>query len=43
MRNRVDCKKDNLCDNCDELVNKKKEFSASLNEMKRQFLLMNFS
>ena len=36
LRNCTDCKKDVLCDNCDELVNQKKEFSANLNEMKRQ-------
>ena len=36
MKNCSDCKKDNLCENCDKLVNQKKEFSANLNELKRQ-------
>ena len=36
MRNCSDCKKDILCDNCDKLVNQKKEFSANLNEIKRE-------
>ena len=36
IRNCVDCKEDNLCDNCDKLVNQKKEFSASRNELKRE-------
>ena len=36
MKNCRECKKDILGDNCDELVNQKKEFSANLNEMKRQ-------
>ena len=36
MRNCVDCKKDILCDNCDKLVNQRKEFSAKLYEMKRE-------
>ena len=35
-RNCSDCKKDILCDECDKLVNQRKEFSADLNEMKRQ-------
>ena len=30
------CKKDIICDGCDKLVNQKKNFSANLNEMKRQ-------
>ena len=30
------CKKDILCDSCDILVNQKKEFSANLNELKRE-------
>ena len=30
------CKKDILCDICDELVNQRKEFSANLNELKRE-------
>ena len=30
------CTKDQLCDGCDSLVNQKKEFSASLNELKRE-------
>ena len=36
MRNCTDCKKDKLCENCDELVNQRKEFSTNLNELKRQ-------
>ena len=36
MRNCHYCKKDILCDICDELVNQKKEFSANLNELKRE-------
>ena len=30
------CTKDIFCDDCDKLVNQKKEFSANLNELKRQ-------
>ena len=36
MRNCTDCKKDILCDGCDKLVNQRKEFSANLNELKRE-------
>ena len=36
MRNCSDCKKDILCDECDKIVNQKKEFSANLNEFKRE-------
>ena len=36
MTNFGDCKKDSLCDNCDKLVNQNKEFSANLNELKRE-------
>ena len=36
MRNYSYCEKDILCDECDNLVNQKKEFSASLNELKRE-------
>ena len=36
MRNCNKCAKDNLCDGCDKLVNQKQEFSANLNEMKRE-------
>ena len=36
MRNCSECKRDILCDGCDKLVNQRKEFSAILNEMKRQ-------
>ena len=36
IKNCFDCKKDFLCDNCDKLVNQRKEFSANLNELKRQ-------
>ena len=36
MKNYGKCKKNIPCENCDKLVNQKKEFSANLNEMKRQ-------
>ena len=36
MRNCCDCKRDILCENCDELVNQKKKISANLNELKRE-------
>ena len=36
MRNCANCQKDILCDDCDILVNQKNEFSANLNELKRQ-------
>ena len=36
MRNCPNCKKDFLCENCDKLVNQRKEFSANLNELKRE-------
>ena len=36
MKNSTDCKKDILCENCDKLINQKKEFSANLNELKRE-------
>ena len=36
MRNCHYCKKDILCDICEELVNQRKEFSANLNELKRE-------
>ena len=36
MKNCPDCENDIQCDNCDELVNQRKEFSADVNEMKRQ-------
>ena len=36
MRNCSSCTKDILCDSCDILVNQKKEFSAILNELKRE-------
>ena len=36
MRNCHYCKKNILCDICDELVNQRKEFSANLNELKRE-------
>ena len=36
MSNCGDSKKDILCENCDKLVNQRKEFSANLNEMKRE-------
>ena len=36
MRNCNKCTKDVLCDDCDKLVNQKKEVSANLNELKRE-------
>ena len=36
LRNCTYCKIDSLCDDCDKLVNQKKEFSANLNELKRE-------
>ena len=36
MRNCSDCKDDTLCDDCDKLVNQKKEFTANLNELNRE-------
>ena len=36
MRNCIKCTKDLLCDGCDKLVNQNKEFSANLNELKRE-------
>ena len=36
MRNRTECKKDILCDQCDKLLNQRKELSANLNKLKRQ-------
>ena len=36
MRNCGDCEKDILCDECEKLVNQMKEFSANLNEVKRE-------
>ena len=36
MRNCNKCRKDILCDDCDKLVNQNKEFSANLNELKRE-------
>ena len=36
MRNCSDCKKGILCESCDNLVNQKKEYSANLNELKRE-------
>ena len=36
MRNCNKCSKDQLCDGCGNLVNRKKEFSANLNELKRE-------
>ena len=35
-RNCNKCTEENLCDDCDKLVNQKKEFSANLNELKRE-------
>ena len=36
MKNCTECKNYSLCDSCDKLVNQKKEFSANLNEIKRE-------
>ena len=36
MRKCTNIKKDILCDGCDKIVNQKKNFTANLNEMKRQ-------
>ena len=36
MRNCNKCTKDIICDDCDKLVNQNKEFSANLNELKRE-------
>ena len=36
MRNCNNCAKEILCDGCNKLVNQKKEFSANLNELKRE-------
>ena len=38
MRNCNKCTKEILCVDCDKLVNQKKEFSATLNEIKREKL-----
>ena len=34
MKNCINCKKDSVCDECDKLVNQRKEFSAKINEIK---------
>ena len=36
MRNCNKCTKDTLCENCDKLVTQRKDFSANLNELKRE-------
>ena len=36
MKNCNGCKKHILCEGCDKLVNQRKEFSANLNDIKRQ-------
>ena len=36
MRNCIKCAKDFLCDDCDKLVNQNKQFSSTLNELKRE-------
>ena len=36
MRNCNKCTQDILLDNCDNIVNQNKEFSANLNELKRE-------
>ena len=35
MKNCIKCAKVQSCDECDKLVNQNKEFSANLNELKR--------
>ena len=36
MGNCSECKKDNFCGKCDELVNQGKKFTANLDEINRQ-------
>ena len=36
IRNCNKCTKDSLCDECDKLINQRKEFSANLNEIYRE-------
>ena len=36
MRYCTDCKNDSLCDSCDKLVNQNKEYSANINDLKRE-------
>ena len=36
MKNCGECEIDSRCDRCDKLISHKKEFSANLNEMKRE-------
>ena len=36
MRNCNECSKDQICDDCEKLVNQRKELSANLNELKRE-------
>ena len=36
MKNCGECEIDSPCDRCDKLVNQRKEFSANLNELKRE-------
>ena len=36
IRNCNECTKDILCDGCDKLVNQNEEFSANINEKKRE-------
>ena len=36
MKNCNKCTKDILCDDCDKSINQRKEFSANLNELKRE-------
>ena len=36
MRNCSDCRKDMLCESCDNLVNQKTKISATLNELNRE-------
>ena len=36
MKNCCKCTEDIPCENCDKLINQKKDFSTNLNELKRQ-------
>ena len=36
MKSCSDCKRDILCENCDILINQTEEFSANINELKRE-------
>ena len=36
MRNCSDCTKEQVFDDCDKLINQRKDFSGNLNELKRE-------